>query len=440
MERNLLGLLVLLVGIYYSYSRYSISKEREVIRTTVGEFISGDIVITPYIDGEYSKEFPKEEVGINVEKVLCDNDSLGEYDSFEEKLKITNLTVRTKCNVYFVSPKSCGVNDNVKCISNREELFSLGEEVNNGDNKSNKIYYLTSDIDLGGKFDSNGNTLDGNISWTPIGTEDKPFSGVFDGNGHIISNMYISSTSTGLFNYINKGKIKNLGIENAYIKNTSGAASSVVGTIRDGEFSNIYSNSVVDGYKTSGGLIYGIINSRVKNSYFKGSLNSNGKQFGAGIVGYVTGSDSIIKNCYNLGSINGAYEASGIVGGLQGMIDSCYNLGNISGNQVGGIAGQYYTPKSPRIYNSYNSGVISSGGGIVGEVYDNYDSNLIKNNYYLEGTASYGLYSISSNVGSEVLSKDKMPSVISIINKDNAFVEDINNINGGYPVLKWQVK
>lgn len=33
-----------------------------------------------------------------------------------------------------------------------------------------------------------------------------------------------------------------------------------------------------------------------------------------------------------------------------------------------------------------------------------------------------------------------MPSVISVINGDNAFVEDINNINNGYPILKWQVK
>lgn len=33
-----------------------------------------------------------------------------------------------------------------------------------------------------------------------------------------------------------------------------------------------------------------------------------------------------------------------------------------------------------------------------------------------------------------------MPSVISVINGDNAFVSDTNNINGGYPILKWQVR
>ena len=35
---------------------------------------------------------------------------------------------------------------------------------------------------------------------------------------------------------------------------------------------------------------------------------------------------------------------------------------------------------------------------------------------------------------------DEMPSVISVINGDNAFVEDTNNINNGYPILKWQAE
>lgn len=83
---------------------------------------------------------------------------------------------------------------------------------------------------------------------------------------------------------------------------------------------------------------------------------------------------------------------------------------------------------------------MSNGGGIIGIVYTGYDSNLIKNNYFLEGTATYGLYNASSNTGTGTLSKDKMPSVISVINGDSAFVEDINNINNGYPILKWQVK
>ena len=56
----------------------------------------------------------------------------------------------------------------------------------------------------------------------------------------------------------------------------------------------------------------------------------------------------------------------------------------------------------------------------------------------MSGSASYGLGTYRSNQGAEPLSQDEMPSVISVINGDNAFVEDTNNINNGYPILKWQ--
>ena len=54
-------------------------------------------------------------------------------------------------------------------------------------------------------------------NFNPIGSEKNPFLGVFDGNGHIISNMKISTTKNfniGLFGF-NKGEIKNIKLENA---------------------------------------------------------------------------------------------------------------------------------------------------------------------------------------------------------------------------------
>ena len=62
----------------------------------------------------------------------------------------------------------------------------------------------------------------------------------------------------------------------------------------------------------------------------------------------------------------------------------------------------------------------------------------IVNNYYLKGIASYGLGYYSSDYNASPLEASQMPSVISVINGDNAFVEDTNNINNGYPILKWQ--
>ena len=58
----------------------------------------------------------------------------------------------------------------------------------------------------------------------------------------------------------------------------------------------------------------------------------------------------------------------------------------------------------------------------------------------MKGTASYGISQYNSNEGASPLEASQMPSVISVINGDNAFVEDTNNINNGYPILKWQAE
>ena len=431
-------ILILVIGIYFAYSKYSVSKDTEVVRTTVGNFISGDIVITPYIDGEYSKEFPKDEVGINVEKVLCDNDVTASWDEDKLGLKITDLTKRTKCNVYFVTPKSCGINDNVTCINSREELSALATEVNNGDNKLGKIIYLTSDIDLGGKFDSDGNALDGNISWTPIGTDNNRFSGIFDGNGHVIKNMYIKDTANvSLINYATSSVIKNVGIVDSYLNSTEGHASALIGEITNGIVKNSFSNSIVIGQKFTGGLVSRLYYGTLKNCYNAGSVNGD-VQFAAGIVSYETGDDSVIKNVYNYGKVTGFNEDGGIVGGVQGLVKSAYNLGDVENyfSTCGGIAGQAYLLHSPRINDSYNVGQIK-GRSIVYDLHDGDGVNEghygFSNNFYLKDSAT-----LAEETEAVELSKDEMPSVISVINGDNAFVSDINNINNGYPILKWQ--
>lgn len=58
--------------------------------------------------------------------------------------------------------------------------------------------------------------------------------------------------------------------------------------------------------------------------------------------------------------------------------------------------------------------------------------------YYL----SNGLNGVGSGSASTTYARtqDQMPTVLSVINSDNAFVEDTNNINNGYPLLAWQVK
>ena len=90
-----------LLCLYFAYSKFFVSEEQAAIRTTVGDFIYGDVVISAYIDGEYSSTIPGKNDGYVVDKVSCDNGAVGEWNNDDWGLLTTNLSKRTKCNVYF---------------------------------------------------------------------------------------------------------------------------------------------------------------------------------------------------------------------------------------------------------------------------------------------------------------------------------------------------
>lgn len=102
-------------------------------------------------------------------------------------------------------------------INTYEELKTFRDSVNNGTNS-----YQT--VKLGADIDMNGD------DWTPIGFNNgngtiKTFSGTFNGQGHIISNMKINIADTdnryiGLFGYTTC-YIKNLILDNPIIYNSS---------------------------------------------------------------------------------------------------------------------------------------------------------------------------------------------------------------------------
>ena len=90
-----------LLCLYFAYSKFFVSEEQAVIRTTVDDFIHGDVLIGAYIDGEYSSTIPGKNDGYVVDKVSCDNGAVGKWNDNKWGLLTTNLSKRTKCNVYF---------------------------------------------------------------------------------------------------------------------------------------------------------------------------------------------------------------------------------------------------------------------------------------------------------------------------------------------------
>lgn len=239
----------------------------------------------------------------------------------------------------------------VRGISSGQDLADFAAAVNSGSSlerwtDGNNEVVLLSDIDMTG------------ITWTPAGVvtgstisnstltfgEGNPFKGVFNGNGHTISNLSMvagSSQIFGLFGALDGASVKNLNLDSSC-------------------------TLLIDNKKLSAGSVYGFIagmmqNSTVENVTVAGTIpESNvmydGKKYIScigGIVGYASG--SVIRNCTFSGAIakmgSNIYDNSlgsgvaGILGFAKGTssnptnLENCVHAGYICAltNRVAGV-------------------------------------------------------------------------------------------------------
>ena len=189
----------------------------------------------------------------------------------------------------------------------------------------------------------------------------------------------------------------------------------------------------------------------IKNCYNEGNIT--GKSSIGGICGNLS-MQGEIKECYNTGIIeatdkntSGNSNVGGIIGLNQSNIENCYNRGTITGayGNIGGIIGL----NRGTLKNSYNAGVINgeteTKGCLVGNNNEFYYSETdttyigkIHNCYSLEGL-SENLYGINNSIiGNECSFKTstELQNLYSTLGE--AFKADTDNINNGYPILSWQ--
>ena len=260
---------------------------------------------------------------------------------------------------------------------------------------------LTADIDLNPGFTFNA---DGTYSgpdgaepeaWEPImGNSSNPsrtkYSGIFDGQGHSVSGVYIPEGETsyiGLFgivgstsyNYNNGGSIRNLTVLNAYMAQTSS---------RNGNMGGI-----------CGGLNYGSVENCRSKAYL--AIKDGGGEIG-GICG-TTGYTCLIKNSHNAGSITNATTDNVTIGGICGLIgnsssvtiENCANSATLiladdglnAWGCAGGIIGENPQRGSSTLRNCYNTGAIvgeTSAKQTLGLLYgSNEGTAKVYNSYYL---------------------------------------------------------
>ena len=187
-------------------------------------------------------------------------------------------------------------------------------------------------------------------TWTPIGNDQNPYKGTFDGQGHTIIGLDFNdrnAENVGLFGK-NSGTIKNVGVVNSYF----------CGDTNVGGVCGFNSGTITGCYNTS-------------------NNNTTGEVSGSSSVGGVCGYNyGRIINCYNTGAVSGSSSVGGVCGANGGTITGCYNTGAVSGNgnesgtdiMVGGVCGLNY---EGTITGCYNTGAVSGNGLNVGGVCGN---------------------------------------------------------------------
>ena len=271
-------------------------------------------------------------------------------------------------------------NTNFVSVSSAEELYEAVSQIAEGDEECANIQ-LNGDIDLADLVLTRAAVTS---NWTPVGTSEKPFTGVFDGNGYTIKNLTLVEPEAkegkayiGFFGYAKDATIKNVTFENVYINipcldidHSQGHIGAVAGSLEGtcliedvtvkGDI-QVYATQDANGASrvavVAGGNAYGNVtmknvhvianegSSLIANNnigalagqlqgkmYFENcSSNINvtaNKFFAGGLVGIAAG-DSKFVNCHTTGDV-------AVVAGREGRHNDEYRVGGIAGGWADG--------------------------------------------------------------------------------------------------------
>ena len=308
-------------------------------------------------------------------------------------------------------------------ITTAEELAGLAYLVNSGNSFSGKTVYLANSIDLD------------HISWTPIGnTKTLAFSGTFDGQGHVIYNLNIQGEKTdagigsGFFGTIKDATVRSLGLEDASV------------VVRGGR----------------NGILCGILNSNslIENCYTIGSISiiesCSGGGFGiGGFVGDMQGGSVTIRNCYSAGEVLSEISHSSLfIGGFVGFvcgsheqygatkyIENCYSANTVTASNTvkGGFIGELYHGDiyvdncfdNSTVNGTYNNAVVGNRNG------QHNSSRYYLNNVYYN-SLGYSTYGGTATYAENFSSYDWLSSTLGW---DFGTVWGFSN-NYDYPVLQ----
>ena len=187
--------------------------------------------------------------------------------------------------------------DNVYRISTAAELVGMMNDSKYPNCNKYQNVVLECDINLA------GNTISG------FGDGSGFFDGVFDGQGHSISNFNIDATDrtyyAGLFNQVSQYSGTNTVIKNLIVKNATVAGTSQVGVIAGGMNGNtivenckVY-NSTVKAVKKVGSVVGYTAGGTVKDNYAENCVIEYSEKEASEILGFENTGSTVSGNTFN---------------------------------------------------------------------------------------------------------------------------------------------
>ena len=268
-------------------------------------------------------------------------------------------------------------------ISTPDDLVYFAYVVNNGEPFDGYTIYLENDIDMTGvKMDPIGASPNGVFANKD---QAKSFRGTFDGQGHVIDNLVMSSTVNA---DMATGSAKNYAVMGLFGVVASATIKNVI--LGSGCSFSLTSKSINDIEPCLGGLVAFSYRkagnvapySTIMNCYSAASVN--GSHSAGGILGWIDGNTDIVagvtvQNCTNAGSVTAGVYAGGVVGYLadrSANILNCRNTGTITlsadkqtdSSGAAGICARPNTAKLVKIDSCINNGLIKGPGTLGGIV------------------------------------------------------------------------
>jgi len=235
-------------------------------------------------------------------------------------------------------------------------------------------YTLVNDLDSGS---AGYETYNNGSGWDPIGEDGDGFKGTFDGNQHIISDLYINrpdEDNVGLFGLTDQAgvRIRNVGVENVNITGRN-YVGTLLGQNHHGQrVRTTYATGRITGQNYVGGLI-GSSNpgAQLENSYARVDVTGNNSV--GGLEGEKNQGSKTDKS-YSTGSIDGEDEVGGLVGTKSGGSDVTNSFWdtNTSGqdSSAGGTGKNTEEMKNVSTFTNLDTDGLGDPWDFVGDPYD----------------------------------------------------------------------